>query len=107
VIIGDWRLTSWHAAQIIPNFMAQGGDFDKGNGTGGKSIWGNKFADENFRLLVSFDRGCTLQADSTCYSHRKHDAAGVLAMANAGPNTNGSQFYITMGATCELREARA
>jgi len=68
--------------RIIPGFMCQGGDFTRGDGTGGESIYGEKFRDENFKM--------------------RHTGKGILSMANSGPHTNGSQFFICTGSTPHL-----
>ncbi|KIP02825.1 hypothetical protein PHLGIDRAFT_20395 [Phlebiopsis gigantea 11061_1 CR5-6] len=91
---GEYRVNSrpqgyknaiFHRWEGVPNFMCQGGDFIKGDGTGSFSIYGDKFPDENFQ--------------------DKHTTPGLLSMANSGPNTNGCQFFITT-AKCDFLDGK-
>ncbi|KAF9262386.1 hypothetical protein L218DRAFT_960200 [Marasmius fiardii PR-910] len=79
-----YKAATFHRC-VVPNFMCQGGDFLKGDGTGSFSIYGDKFPDENFQ--------------------EKHTEAGLLSMANSGPNTNGCQFFITT-AKCDFLDGK-
>jgi peptidylprolyl isomerase len=85
-----YKGSSFH--RVIPDFMLQGGDFTKHNGTGGKSIYGEKFAGR-YSHISSFTSSHLFFLDENF--QLKHTKPGLLSMANAGKNTNGSQFFIT------------